>query len=168
MKLTLATVYNYCDTLFDNFVIPEGLDRDTLIQNIILDCGEFGVLYSDGVLMQIFIGTWSKKMLPIWNKLYETLNYQYNPIDNYDRTEIRDRTISGDSNSKETSFDSDELRVTNGADSSGIEHEETRIHGNIGVTTTQQMIEQQRRLVEFDMYEYIIRGFADKFLLEVY
>lgn len=168
MKLTLATTFNFCPDLFDNLEIPEGLDKDTLIQNLILDCGEFGLLYADGFLMKTFIGSWSKMMLPVWNELYETLLYEYNPIHNYDRTEIRDRNITGNSISKETSFDSDELRTTNGGDSSGVEHEETKTSGNIGVTTTQQMIEQQRKIVEFNMYSYIIRGFADKFLLEIY
>lgn len=168
MKLTLSTVFNYVPDLFDNMVIPAGLDRDTLIQNIIFELGEFGVLYADGDLLKSFIGYWSKKELPIWEKLYETLNYQYNPIDNYDRTEIRDRNISGNSESKETSFDSDTLRTTNGADSTGNEHEETRTRGNIGVRSSQELIEQQRKLVEFDMYGYIIKSFSNKFLLEIY
>lgn len=168
MKLTLATTYNFCPDLFDFLVIPDGLDKDTLVQNIILDCGEFGILYANGELMKVFIGSWSKKMLPVWNELYDTMKYEYNPIHNYDRTEIRDRNISGNSNSKETSFDSDELRTTNGSDSKGIEHEETRTIGNIGIRSSQELIEQQRRIVEFNMYDYIIRGFADKFLLEIY
>lgn len=42
------------------------------------------------------------------------------------------------------------------------------LHGNIGVTTTQQMIEQERNIVKFDMYNYIITDFVENFLTLVY
>ena len=43
-----------------------------------------------------------------------------------------------------------------------------RTHGNIGVTTTQQMIEEERRVVEFDIYHYIAEDFKADFCLLVY
>lgn len=43
-----------------------------------------------------------------------------------------------------------------------------RTHGNIGVTTTQQMIEEERRVVEFDIYAYIAADFKADFCLLVY
>lgn len=42
------------------------------------------------------------------------------------------------------------------------------IHGNIGVTTNQQMIEAELKLREFDMYEYIAQQFENEFLVQVY
>lgn len=43
-----------------------------------------------------------------------------------------------------------------------------RTHGNIGVTTTQQMIEEERRVAEFDIYAYIAEDFKVDFCLLVY
>lgn len=43
-----------------------------------------------------------------------------------------------------------------------------RMHGNIGVTTTQQMIREQREIVQFSIIEFIIQDFKDNFCLMVY
>ena len=64
--------------------------------------------------------------------------------------------------------DTDTDKTTGGEDSINFHSEKMRARGNIGVTTTQQMIEQQRRLVEFDMYKYIIDDFKSQFCLMVY
>lgn len=43
-----------------------------------------------------------------------------------------------------------------------------RAFGNIGVTTTQQMIQQERETVMFNMYKVITDSFVDRFCLMVY
>ena len=43
-----------------------------------------------------------------------------------------------------------------------------RAHGNIGVTTSQQMIESELRLRLFDIYETIAQMFEKNFLIQVY
>lgn len=43
-----------------------------------------------------------------------------------------------------------------------------RMHGNIGVTTTQAMIQEQRNVVDFSIYEYIAKKFDNTFFLGVY
>ena len=45
---------------------------------------------------------------------------------------------------------------------------EGRAYGNIGVTTTQQMIEQERESVKFNMFRIIIEDFKDRFCLMIY
>lgn len=40
--------------------------------------------------------------------------------------------------------------------------------GNIGVTTTQQMIEQERNISEFNIYDYIVRSFKRRFCIMLY
>ena len=47
------------------------------------------------------------------------------------------------------------------------EHE-GRVHGNIGVMSTQQMVQQTLDLYKFNIYEYIAAQFAIKFLYEVW
>lgn len=40
--------------------------------------------------------------------------------------------------------------------------------GNIGVTTTQKMIEEQRKIVEFNLYTYITNSFKERFCIMTY
>ena len=42
------------------------------------------------------------------------------------------------------------------------------LRGNIGVTTTQQMIEAQREIVDFNVINFIVRSFINRFCIEVY
>lgn len=168
IKVTLQTMYNFCPDLFDHLVIPSGLDKDTLVQNLVIESGEHGVLYVDGEFMKKAIGFWSVKELPKWEKLYATELLKYDPIDNYNRYEESERDVTGAAQNAETSFDSYSLHTTSGSDSTGKEKFSSHIHGNIGVTTSQQMIEAERKVSEFSTYDFIIRSFANKFLLEIY
>lgn len=43
-----------------------------------------------------------------------------------------------------------------------------RAHGNIGVTTSQQMIQSERDLVVFNLYDVIAESFIENFCLMVY
>ena len=54
-------------------------------------------------------------------------------------------------------------------DSSSGSHTRTgHTSGNIGVTTTQQMIEAEREVVQFNIYDFIVKSFCDKFVLGVW
>lgn len=48
------------------------------------------------------------------------------------------------------------------------EGEQSRIHGNVGVTTSQQMIQSERDLVTFDIVRFIAEDIINKFCVEVY
>ena len=89
MTMNLLSLYNYDESLFDNLVLPEGIDKDTLVNNLLLDTVSQEVLYADPDIMKQAIGIWSKKELPVWQKLKDTLDIRgtYNPIYNYDRNE---------------------------------------------------------------------------------
>ena len=74
-------------SLFDLFVLPEDVDRDNCIDNIMLECGEFETLYSDPEFMRAAIGTWSKKHYRTFDKWAKALKLEYSPLENYDRIE---------------------------------------------------------------------------------
>ena len=80
-------LYNWDDTIFDLMQIPEALNRDTLIQNLLTETAELEVLYPNPVVFKNLVGVWSAKQIDIWNRLYETTQYEYNPIENYNRYE---------------------------------------------------------------------------------
>ena len=85
--LSVLGLYQWDNDLFENMVIPSALSIDTLVDNLLSELAELEVLYPDPVLMKSLIGAWSNKMIFVWNELYETTQYDYNPIENYNRME---------------------------------------------------------------------------------
>ena len=78
-------MYNYQNDIFDTFAIPNGVDKNLLIQNLMVQTAELELLYTDPDVLKTVIGIWSAKELPIWEKLKATTEYDYNPIWNTDR-----------------------------------------------------------------------------------
>ena len=58
--------------------------------------------------------------------------------------------------------------ITDSAEETGNLERQGHMHGNIGVTTTQQMIEQEREIDKFNIYDYIIQEFKQRFCVLVY
>ena len=204
-KLTLIGMYNFDDTLFEYLTLPDGIDKETLVDNILLQSGDFEVLYPNFDFLKMSIGAWSKKWQPTFERWQNALSLEYNPLENYDRQEdwTDDREVSGsDSGSssgstsgttgstttnKVSAYDSgntlttkDQIEV-HGSDSTinsgefsntrsetdGNTHS-GRIHGNIGVTTSQQMLESELNLGYWNIYEKITDIFLTEFVLPIY
>ena len=83
--LSIIGLYNHDDTLFDNLVVPDGVDKTNVVDNILMNCAELEVLYSDFTFFKNAIGSWSEKELPFWERVREMETAEYNPIENYDR-----------------------------------------------------------------------------------
>ena len=47
--MDLIAMYNYDNTILDLMQIPEALDRQTLIDNLLMESAELEILYSNGV-----------------------------------------------------------------------------------------------------------------------
>lgn len=77
---------------------------------------------------------------------------------------VEDRTLT-DTNSSEMNQNNNGTRDENVLDD--FTHT-ARVHGNIGVTTAPQMIEEFRRVENFDIYVYIADEFKEEFCLKVY
>lgn len=90
-KITLIGFYNYMrsvnDDLFKNLHTPTGIDKDLLVNNILLKGGEFEVLYAEPYFYQNMIGVWSDKWQRTMEKWINALSIDYNPLENYDRME---------------------------------------------------------------------------------
>ena len=185
--LTVEGLYNYDNTLFDGFNVPEGLVKQIAIDAILMRTRELEILYPDFTYMKNRITIWSNKYQINWKKLYDTTVLEYNPIENYDRMEdftdtddettssARDNTIKSTSTNEivnsvnitdqNTAFNAgltdhakqitDGDTTENGSitntekenvnDGRTGKHKRTgRAHGNIGVTTSQQMIQSER------------------------
>lgn len=116
MMVTPVSLYAQDPTLFDGMQLPTmpsnptdypdlyvsgfNLDRDVLVDNLLMELGEMDVIYTDPAFMKFAITQWSKKELPVWQELYNTLFYKYNPLWNKDGTikesaeELRDLSRS--------------------------------------------------------------------------
>lgn len=96
-KLTLIGMYNFDDTLFEYLTLPDGIDKETLVNNILLQSGDFEVLYPNLDFLKMSIGAWSKKWQPTFERWQKALSIEYNPLENYDRQEdwTDDREVSG-------------------------------------------------------------------------
>ena len=87
VNLSPLGLYNWDQTVFDLMQIPSALNRDTLIDNLLAETAELEVLYPNPVVFKNLVGVWSAKQIDIWNRLYATTQYEYNPIENYNRYE---------------------------------------------------------------------------------
>ena len=192
-KLTLIGLYNYDNTIFDLLTVPEGLTKDTLVNNILLRSSEFEVLYPDPDFMKSAIGDFSNAWQPTFERWVNALSLEYIPLENYDRkedwTDTRNGhnsgTTSGRTNSTTTNkvsaydagddlttHDQDTLVGADSSSSSGESHEgakhDGRVHGNIGVTTSQQMLMSELDLGYWNIYEKITDLFLTHFVIPIY
>lgn len=110
------------------------------------------------------------------DKLYATTEAEYDPIQNYSMTEsgtdITASSSSGDTTDYTTSYNSSSENKTGkseaaGESSSTLTHSFTR-SGNIGVTTSQQMLQSERELAHFDFIGYVADLIIENFTTAAY
>ena len=251
-SLSVLGLYNWDNTLFDLLSIPQGLDKDTLIDFILSECSELEVLYPNPEVLKGLIGVWSVTQQYEWDKLYQTMLLEYNPIENYNRTETRqlssaatgsstdggtdtltsadsgtdtltstdsgtDTVTSTDAGTDSTSSNSTDLKQVKAFDTSDgtftdkekdtvnssgstiygktntntsvygktntnttryghtnqnsfnkTDAETINAHGNIGVMSSQQMLEAERNVAKFNIYQIILDEFKQRYCLLVY
>lgn len=266
--MDLMAMYKYDPTLFDDIVIPSGVNKDTLIKCLIMDTAEMEVIYPRPDFLKMALTTWSYKQLPVWTKLYESTMFDYNPIWNKDGTisetitrdlkgtedtttnidrvdNLEDKNtrnfedkntrnfedkntrnfedketkdLDGDNTESVYGFNSSTAAPANkneyndngtdtinhtgtdtynhtGTDTYNHTGTDTYAHtgrqdldttvdrdttdtgtiktqrtekGNIGVTSTQQLIKEEREIDQFNIYDYIINDFRQRFCLALY
>ena len=212
-RITLYGFYQYDNTLFDGVVLPSGMDKDTLVADIMRTSGDLYTYHQAPEMLKRNITFWFSRRLFDFERMFQALRADYSPIENYDRKENIKRetknsgtdtetltlgskstqTHSGNDNTetqvsgyndegytnrdKETTTYNTSTETTgSGADTTkkdyGLnrtESEETRIHGNIGVTTAQQMISEEMKLrAQYDIYRIITMEFEREFLVQIY
>lgn len=138
--MTLIGLYNYDNNLFDLLTLPATLDKDTLVDNLLLRSGQFEVLYPDPDFMKFSIGAWSRKWQATFQRWVDALAIEYDPLENYDRREewtdkrhgasAENRTTNG----KTHGMSSDSSSETTSENSLGKTHGATS--GSTNSTTT--------------------------------
>lgn len=92
---TTLGMYNYNPNLFELLELPEGVDKESCIDNILLETCDLELLYPTYQHMHDFIGLWSKVNQNRWNALWKVLTAEYNPIWNKDGTVTETETTTG-------------------------------------------------------------------------
>lgn len=198
-KITLLGFYDWDSTLFDSIQLTPLINKETLVNNILLECGEFEVLYGDPSFYKNAVNHFFTLNYDLFNRWATDLELEYNPLENYDRMEHwtdssenlssesehttnsmtttgnttanSTDTIASTSVNEKSAYDNNTLvadtkNTTNSTDTnssngsitqsannsgnrgtsesnSGESEHDGRIHGNIGVTTSQQMLESE-------------------------
>ena len=196
LSVSILGLYQFNPRVFDLLTLPEGVDRDTLLHNLLAECSDFCLLYPDWDFMRAMIGVWSTNEGKIWKAMQQSVTVEYNPIENYDRIEDVTRIIEGQSSSRttgessstdtssgsKTAFNSLTPKLagvdessgsgnssgTAAAESASTETVSTRAHGNIGVTTAAQMLEGYRDISNFSVIDFITDSFKKRFCIQVY
>lgn len=276
--MSLLGLYNYDESLLDGLIenlpnkdgIPSGyedsyytdvtIDSQTVVENLLVECSEFEILYADFDALKRIVKIWSGKEKAVWQKMFNTTCYKYNPIWNKDGKSVwieqqtgsgtkketengskttnangttideysststttnkttgtgtNTRTVQDETTGKVSAYDSTDFqnrektnstasennstestedftgngKVTNsgtktiantGDETNNISretsdnstgettHEQTET-GNIGVTMTQQMITAEREVAVFNIIDFIINDFKERFCLRIY
>lgn len=186
--------------LFQGLTLPEGLAKNTLANNILLQGGEFEVLYSDPFFLQNAISIWADREAATFKRWVDALAIEYAPLENYDRHEDWTDTLDSDGTSRTTGTNDTSTSGTvttdvSAYDSTGYQPKEKvttaetidndttenntstldnegvhtgRIHGNVGVTTSQQMLEAELDLGYWNIYSRITDMFLKEFCIMIY
>lgn len=230
-KLTLIGMNNYDNSLFDNLKF-ENVDHETMVNTILLNCGEFEVLYPNIETLKNMFILFSNKWSRTVSKWVSALNTEYKPLENYDRyenfggseTELENGSETHSTRGNETIINNGNTILSrSGTDNNNIENKtsafntsdyqpeektitqvnygssdkndvnlnqtrtpnitetrtpdikrtrtpnlENHIHGNIGVTTSQQMLESELKLQYWNLYNKISNLFMKEFCIMVY
>ena len=183
---SLTTNWNFTGMLEEDEDIH--FSSSDLLAAIINRGASFCVLYPDPDYFKLMSDSWWSKWKYNFLAWFRAMQAEYNPIENYDRMEQwhedvvddGETTLDSDSTSTNTvsAYDASTLqpkdKTTDTVDNTttmdndrDIDHE-GRIHGNIGVTTSQQMIESELKLRYANITNMIADVFIKELLIHVY
>ena len=207
---------NENSSLFKDISLPAGIDKNLVVDTIILKCAEFETYYPDPHYMKAVTEHFFLKKYHTFEEWLRGLNAVYNPIENYDRMEewqdIGRTSSDTDTKGSNSSKASDSTGVTGSGtttntvttDNSNVYQpdnqtsstsgsnstsstegsgemanhtnflEDTagshkgRTHGNIGVTTAPQMLDEFYKISEWNIYDHIADAYKSELCVGVY
>lgn len=157
----IAALLDYDNTIFDGIVLPTGISAEDVIDKIIFKYGNTPLMHPDPAVMAYYIPKWSARRQAVWVRYKTAIEKTYDPLNNYDRyetgTSTAENTISADNAS------------TYQPDSKTVVTPDLHTYGNIGVTTSQQMLAAELDIVgRLDLIDYIADDFRSEFCLDIY
>ena len=178
ITISVLGMWQFNNALFEKFEVPEQIDKQDVINTILLECAELPVVYTNWDVLQGAIGLLSKRRLHAWQRMATALFEDYNPLHNYDRYEEL-----GEEESTDSSGTANSVNTVNGyngdaerdrQNTSGNSNTKRRnkhtghLYGNIGVTTSAQMLEGEIKIRKQDLISIIVREFKENLCIMVY
>lgn len=191
--ITLINITQLYPDLFTDIVIPDGMDAKLIVDAIMEKYGMLTPVYPEPQLFHAMIISFFNRRQWNYQKLFDTLNFEYNPLENLNRedttthSETEKETEDNTTNTTENGTTDNSISAYNTSDYSndskqdteynsdistdnsrerGMEYSHTvTSHGTIGVITNQDMIEKEREVSKFNLYDYIADDFQAEFLI---
>lgn len=91
----IRALVDYDNTIFDNMVLPSGVELEDVADHIIYKYGDAPLFSPDPDTVKFYMGRWSKRRLPLWNRYKAAIEAEYNPIENYNRYEVTTLSKTG-------------------------------------------------------------------------
>lgn len=178
ITISVRGMWQFDNALFDKFIVPAQIDKQDVVDSILLECAELPVVYTNWDVLQGAIGLFSKRRVHAWERMATALFEDYNPLHNFDRYEE-----SADDENTDSSVSSDSVNTVNGYNGDA-EHDRQNmsgknktkrgnkhsghLYGNVGVTTSAQMLEGELEIRKQDLISIIVREFKENFCIMVY
>lgn len=161
-KITLIGMERFLNpehSVFEDLLLPEGIDKDTLIGTILLRCNEFELLYPDPEFMTAAVNVWGRKNYWTFDKWVKLINKEYDPLFNKDYFEEWTDTHEGEyskegsenssGNNKQTNnlLETDDhsmIQNTKDENDATITHSEKAYNDNDFVGTTEEVTDQEQ------------------------
>ena len=194
-KLTLIGFYQYDKMVgidfFQNLVMPAEINHDTLVYTILDRGGEYETIQSDPDFLKAKMLAWSSGWYETFTRWVAALAKEYDALENYDRMETwtdtghsdghtdsnstnnthTDTTVSAMDSATLVPQDATGTKSTLSGDSDVVANSnnthEGRVHGNIGVVTSDQMLSSHMatRLAWGNIYNHIADLFLHDFVI---
>lgn len=209
----IRALIDWDSTIFDNMVLPDDVELADVVDHILYKYGDAPLFSPDPSVVKFYIGRWSKRRLPLWERYKTAIEIEYAPLENYDRTEERTENRTGtrdntgtidtddtgtvgtviagsitdqraaDNSENWSNYDKSIEDTTNTTTNNLTRSEErnltedseedttinSRVHGNIGVTTSQQMLAAELDIVpRLDLIDFIADDWHAEFNMMIY
>ena len=182
--------------LFDDITLPTGMDKTTVVNQIMLDNGLLEVVYPEHDLLKGLIKAHFLARQLDYQRLWDAVSQTYNPLYNLDRkntlTEKTERSENTTGNTtsntnqnteqKVSAFDSstyqpaeqmsgntsDTTDATTDSQGQDVHTLESHEEGSIGVITPQDMLRREFDIrKDWNIYKFISLDFRDNFMIQL-
>lgn len=174
--------------MFDDIELYDKIDKDLCITEIFKRCGELPCIDFNPDLFKLYSDAFFKKNFEVFKNLCDSMYYEYEPLENLNRYDETERNINNESHGTDSNITGQERKVSamnsdeyqpdsdtttdssgmNDVNYSGSDKYTAHSHGTIGVITTQDMIEKQRKVVRYEVYSEIAAAYEKEMFVRIY
>ena len=198
---------NDIGSMYEDIVLDSRVDKQVLVGALLDECGAMRCLYETTTTFKYFSDNFFKKYAKNIEKMWDTLEYEYDPLvnkelewveetditQNLDTEENRNKDNTGtqgnvyEETNTVSAMNSDNYSPDNKSNSSNtrtdnfneqvdatknedLTWDETDSHKEKGIVNVayQDLIEKERRVAEFNVYNWISKKYAKELFLLIY